>query len=372
MNFIHSIWFGVTMISLMSITMAFSICMHRHNYKYEHLASKSSYWCSLVLMLIICLTLIVVWAINDFASIWEYFQRIEQRVRYLFPTLFAFAITVISLFVVFLLLRPRLKISHIAAFIPSTGRLVFNVKNHGFFGVQNVKPELYICTFQRNKVVKPVTLDLQSISSLDGCFSHKDLCCVDFATPSTIDEQIVTLLKSLTERQCLEFRVSSTHVISGKSMTEVNTFYKNDILVGKFDNDDFYYIDDKGDIIKKAQNPKNRIDTIHTIFIAIEIVIFILLLLTIGWVIGGKFVSLHESYVYIAKLLSICLFILELLRVGTDIPLESSYNSSWTYEKFIPADQGKPISTDKMADHNLLDFVIAGLQVLNKKVKNLL
>ena len=357
------------MAAAMLLVLSFSVIMHCRNYKHEHLASRSSYIISIFSMLIVCMPILVAWVWQSFpATTWEYILRIEPKIRKFFPTLFALVVTIIGLFSTFIILQPRLKIANVVAFIPKTNRLVFNVKNNGLFEALNLKAELYICTFQKNKVIEQVQLDLQSIASLDWRFAHADLCCIDLATSLDEGERLNSFLNKMSDCHCLELRVSSTHIISGKCTTKVKTFYKNDILRGRFRKDTLYAIDDNNKEIRKLHVAQDYLNMTHGISVYAEAIMLLLLLVVLGWMVGGKYPQYQDFYVYSAKLLSLCLFVTSLVEFVTNIPVESSCNLEWTYLKFI-----KPITTkevDITNDRpNMLDIIVAILQMLNKKYK---
>lgn len=357
------------MAAAMLLVLSFSVIMHCRNYKHEHLASRSSYIISIFSMLIVCMPILVAWVWQSFpATTWEYIPRIESKIRLFFPTLFALVVTIIGLFSTFIILQPRLKIANVVAFIPKTNRLVFNVKNNGLFEALNLKAELYICTFQKNKVIEQVQLDLQSIASLDWRFAHADLCCIDLATSLDEGERLNSFLNKMSDCHCLELRVSSTHIISGKCTTKVKTFYKNDILRGRFRKDTLYAIDDNNKEIRKLHVTQDYLNKTHGIFVYAEAIMLLLLLVVLGWMVGGKYPQYQDFYVYSAKLLSLCLFVTSLVQFGTNIPVEPSYNLEWTYLRFI-----KPITTKEVDITNdmpnMLDIIVAILQMLNKKYK---
>lgn len=315
---------------------AYSVYTHNNSYKYEHLSTSSSYWSSLALTVIICLTLLIVWMWRELPSTaWEIIQRVELKLRKIFPTIVALVTTIIGMFTTFALLRPHLKIANTVAFIPKTNRLVFNVVNKGLFKVQNLKPELYKCKYQSNKVIESINLDLSNISSLDWRFAHADLCCWDVATPKEEAKRVNEMLRNMDDSQCLELRVSSNHIISGKNITEIKTFYKNDILVGKFKGDTLYSIDEDGKLGSKLITEKDVLYNIHKIILILEVVIGIILILDLGWLVGGQLETYRNYYIFAAKLLSICLYISELARLWTDVPVETSYNEKWSYVEFL-------------------------------------
>lgn len=371
MKFVHNIWFDVSMAVAMLLILVFSVFMHRRNYKHEHLASSSSYIMSLLSMLIVCVPILVAWTWSSTpTTIWEYILRIEPKIRTFFPMLFALMVTIIGMFSTFALLQPRLKIANTVAFIPKTNRLVFNVKNNGLFKVLNLKPELYICTFQKNKVIEHVQLDLQSISSLDWRFAHADLCCIDLATSPDESDRLNSFLNEMNDCHCMELRVSSTHIISGKCTTEVKTFYKNDILKGRFRKDTLYAIDDNNQEIKKLHIAQDYFNIIHAFFAHAEAIVAVLLFLILGWMVGGKYPQYQDCYMFCARLLSLCLFLTTVGKFGTNIPIESSWNSDWSYLKHIKplTRKEESLNNDKP---NTLDIIVTILQTLNNKYKQL-
>ena len=145
-------------------------------------------------------------------------------------------------------------------------------------------------------------------------------------------------------------------------------FPANDILRGRFRKDTLYAIDDNNKEIRKLYVAQDYLNMTHGISVYAEAIMLLLLLVVFGWMVGGKYPQYQDFYVYSAKLLSLCLFVTSLVEFVTNIPVESSCNSEWTYLKFI-----KPITTkevDITNDRpNMLDIIVAILQMLNKKYK---
>lgn len=348
---------------------AYSAYAHRNSYKYEHLATSSSYWGSLMITIIVCVPILIAWGWRELPTMaWEIVQRVEPKLRKDFPTLMAIFTTIIGMFATFALLRPHLKIANVVAFIPETNRLVFNVKNNGLLKIQNLKPELYKCTYQSNKVIEAINLDLLNISSLDWRFAHADLCCLDVATRKDEAERVNKMLFNLDDKQCLELRVSSSHIISGKNITEIKTFYKNDIMVGKFKGDTLYALNDEGALVKKLSSEKDIMSTAHKIIVLIEVIFAFILVLDLGWIVGGQLVNYHSSYVFWARCLSLLIFLFELARCWTYVPVDSSMNVEWSYTKFIQPFREQAQKCE-LSNRNLLHFLKKGITVIGNKIE---
>lgn len=357
MDWMHHIAVVVIMVILSTIMFMFSVCYHYHYDKEQHLY-RSQYFVSSCIVMFLINGVIIALFVNkglETAVVWHQkilwvFDGVAER----FPSIWKLVFTLLGLFLTFTLLRPHLKVGRIMVYVPKSNRIIAHVRNRSFFSAFNVSAKMYyiVNNKEENKVVDSLNLEENNQDKLEWCFAHSNQKDIEFATKPK-DPTIINALKKVEEEQgFIEIRVTADHAISRVRRTIVQQFAKNDILVGKYQGDTFKTITSINPLSLNTYRTKHGVlSIIHKVFRSLEILSIICLGVFFAWYIGGKEPQLNNSAL-VFEILLLTIYVLELVRVGTNIPIKISYDDKYSFTQFM----GKPQVKD--TDKGILESII--------------
>ncbi len=317
----------------MLMMLAVSIYSCHNNYKNEHQLNSQRWILSCAWYLVVCAALLMIWAPCDLWNYWEKLNECVKEISDNLPILLSVSCTMIGLFCMFILLRPRMHIANEVVYISSSGRLVFHVSSRNIFTIHNMQPKLYKCTYQDNKVLDPIELEELNLTSLDGIFAHRNNRCMECATKYK-SEEVGKVLEEMRKDKdvCLRFDINATHIISDITNVFSKTYYINDVLHGRFQDDGYVYsLYADGRPKQKISTRQNTIDRVHSIALFLEgaVIIFMLALAVCMTINKPQYIN-----VLLWDICTLGLCSVEMLRFVTDIRIEAEWNEKNSFLRF--------------------------------------
>lgn len=345
MQWIHNIWFLGLIIIIAIIVIGFTEHMHRAYYKHEHLYRTEGHVISSLWFIIVCIfTFIVLYPSGLRHNIIEWHKTIIDTFKDVLPIVYSISITIIGIFITFYILRPNVKTSNVIAYLPKTNQLIVNVRNNKLFPISGLQPTLYKCTNQsHNQVLDKIDLDITNFHVLEWSLGHSDKKCIEFATKESAKEEVKQTLEEIknNDNVCLIFSLSLTNMVSRTPFVLTKTYYKNDIIKGRFNGGSIYEISDDGIIGNKVKLPQDYLDVCHSIVKTIEWILSIVLLMLYVYIIGklyphcGKCECYRNYYISAFEIVTIGIYVLEIVRRLTDIRVLSSYNDKLSFINWL-------------------------------------
>ena len=345
MQWIHKIWFLGLIIIIAIIVIGFTEYMHRAYYKHEHLYRTEGHVISSLWFVVICIfTLIVLYPSGLRHNIIEWHKTIIDTFKDVLPIVYAILVTILGIFITFYILRPNVKTSNVITYLPKTNQLIVNVRNNKLFPISGLQPTLYKCTNQsHNQVLDKIDLDITNFHVLEWSWGHSDNKCIEFDTKESEQEKVKQTLEEIKDNDnvCLLFSLSLTNMVSRTPFVLTKTYYKNDIIKGRFKGGSIYEISDSGILGYKVKIRQDSWDKYHSIAKSLEWILSIVLLMLYVYIIGRLYPHCsnceccRNQYISIFEIVTICIYVLEIIRRLTDIRVPSPYNDKLSFINWL-------------------------------------
>lgn len=350
----HNIWFSGLIIIITIIVICFTEHMHRAYFKHEHLYRTERHVISSVWFIVVCFfTLIVLCPFGLRHNIIIWHKTILEIFKEVLPIVYSIIVTVIGIFVTFYLLRPNVKTSNVIAYLPYSDILIVNVRNNKLFPISSLQPTLYKCTIQsHNQALDIIELDLANFHVLEWRLAHSDKNCIEFATKESVKEKVRSTLEEIknNDNVYLLFNLSVTNMVSRTPFVLTKTYYKNDIIKGKFKGGRMYEILDNGKLGKKVSVRQDYLDACHTFVKILEWILSIVLLILYACIVGKLYPHCcncdcwRNQYISIFEIVTICLFVCEVIRRLIDIRVSSPYNNKLSFVNWMQREHKEKVS----------------------------
>ena len=271
----------------------------------------------------------------------NYILKIEQQYNKEFPLLVKLSISIIGIFIAFLLLRPKLYCHPIVAYNDTDQKLMFHIHNNSLFHAINTKVEANFFKIEdegagNRYVVHKFELENNNIPYLSWMFGHDNERCFEVCTHMYDADVLSYLQKKEIDGEIfegVELRIIATHPVSRNTAIFTRYFYRNDILNGYYDNQKFMGRD-RNDNAHRYINCQYRRDMTCVTFHRIVVVAILLALVcTMISIVNPELAGCcMETIIKVSIILS---WVCQLLIVIIDYYEQSKLNIQYTYLPYV-------------------------------------
>lgn len=243
-------YYSLILLTLSGMSLILSLCIHKHKEPQLHQLCERSYILSIVWAILWSALVVACFNFDGLQFLinsHEHIVVIERQYSYEFPLLTKLSISIIGIFIAFLLLRPKLYAHPIVAYNKTEKKLMFHIHNNSVFHAINTKVEANLFKIENEGagdryVIHKLNLENNDIPYLSWRFGHDNQRSFEVCTPSNNEDVLSYLQKKEIDDVTfdgIELQVIATHPISRNTAILTRYFYRNDILNGYFDNRKF-------------------------------------------------------------------------------------------------------------------------------------
>ncbi len=330
------------------MSLILSICIHKHKEPQLHQLCERTYVLSLVWAMLLSLIVIVFFnfeGLQFLKDAHKCFVEIERQYSKEFPLLIKLSISIIGIFIAFLLLRPKLYCHPIVAYNDTDKKLMFHIHNNSLFHAINTKVEASFFKIENEGagdryVVHKFDLENNDIPYLSWIFGHDNQRSFEVCTLGKSEDKNEEVLSYLEKKEIdceiydgIELRIIATHPVSRNTAIFTRCFYCNDILNGYFDNRKFMGVDRNGDAQKYTNNQYRRDLTCKISHCIMLVTLLLTLVYTMISIVNPELVGCWSTVIIKGSI--ILTWVCQWLTAILGYYEQSKFNLQYTYLPYV-------------------------------------